>query len=112
KAHDLAPDNADIAILEGALARQQGKFDAALADFKRAAKADPKNLKALWLIAEVADQLRGPDAEKMKQESYQRILEVHPDNTATLVEYARSLAASGDGAKLSGALKTLSDQSA
>jgi Tfp pilus assembly protein PilF len=46
KARDLAPDNAEIAILEGVLARLQGKFDEAMADFKRAAQADPKNLKA------------------------------------------------------------------
>ena len=110
KAQELAPDSADIAILEGSLYRQTGKFDLAQAAFERAAKIDSKNLKAYWLLADIADQQRGPDANKIKQEMYGKILDARPNNLAAQIEQGRTLAVSGDKAGLAKVVAKLTAQ--
>jgi len=100
KARELAPDNAEVAILEGSLYRTTAKFDEAQKALQDAIKADPKNLKAYWLLADIADQQRGPDADKVKAEMYGKILEIRPDNLAAQIELGRTLATSGDKAAL------------
>ncbi|GAB4453286.1 MAG: hypothetical protein OHK0029_05820 [Armatimonadaceae bacterium] len=89
KAKALAPENAEVLIAEGFVLRSQGKFAEALERFRSAAEKDPQNLKVLWLVAEVADQARIENAEALRQEMYQRILEVRPDNVPTLIEAVR-----------------------
>src|SRR5205085_4263134 len=92
-ARSLAPDNGDIYYLIGLLEGSRGKSAEAIAALRKAVELDPKNLIAVYRLAEEVER-------EGNEEEFQRlvtqILANQPDNLAALVELTRVAAKRGD----------------
>jgi len=100
KAHELAPENPAILMLQGILESTRGKFDVAIERYKQVADLDKNALKARYSLAQEIERQGGPNADAETLKIYNGILDVQPNNLATLLEVARLAAKSGDGAAL------------
>ena len=109
KARQLAPDNSRIEELLGLLEKQRGNSKKAIEHWKRAIKLDPKNLKALFALAQELE--NSGDTSGAIAKEYVAILKVQPENLKALLEQARIAAKSGDQSTLAAALSKLQKQS-
>ena len=92
KAHKLAPDNHRISIELAYVRAELGLFDPALQLAGRAAKDEPRNIKAHEAVAEIA--MRKQDFPKAIQ-SFDEILNIASGNRSAIAGKARALVASG-----------------
>ncbi len=107
KAKQNAPDDPDIAAIEGLILGKQGKYAEALAAYQRAVARDPKNLKALYQIAELGKQLSGADGDAQRKKALEGILATSPANLAAQLLLAQTLARSNDAVGLAPLLTAL-----
>ena len=106
-ARALAPQNTDIALLEGLLARFGGRFDEAVAQFRRAVDLDTDNLRARFALARELDQL-GTETDRLEaQQLLEAILARRGDNLAVLLERAMVAAARTDQSALRDTVRRL-----
>ena len=106
-ARALAPEDTDIALLEGLLARFVGRFDEAAVQFRRAVELDTDNLRARFALARELDQL-GTDTDRLEaQQQLEAILGRRPLNLAVLLERATVAAARTDGPALEDTVRRL-----
>src|SRR5262249_17251574 len=96
RARKLAPDNLDVLEMAGYLAEQQNNLAEALALFRQASDADPKDVRRLYKVSELLAIQAGPTADAERAKVLERILEVQPNNLPALVEHARRAVAAGD----------------
>jgi Tfp pilus assembly protein PilF len=98
QAHDLAPKNDHIYSLMGLLESQRGNSARALADLRQAVALNPRNLRALYQLAEETEREGAGSSEAEFQQLVQKILAVQPNNLAALLELSRIAAKQGDTA--------------
>ena len=95
-AQALAPDSAEIALLQGQLAGFRGQFDLAVTHYRRAADLSAENLKARFALARELERTDADDDLAEAQQLLEEILSREPDNLAVLVVHVRLAAGRGD----------------
>ncbi len=111
QAHDLAPKNDQIYSLMGLLESQRGNSAQALVDLRQAVALNPRNLRALYQLAEETERQGAGNSEAEFQQLVQNILAVQPNNLAALLELSRIAAKRGDDATVKSTLAQIGTQS-
>src|SRR4029078_8664439 len=111
RARDLAPQNDRIYDLLGILDSQRGQSAQAIADLRKAVELNPKNLRALYRLAEETERQGDENGSVEVQQLLQKILAAQPDNLAALLELSRIAAKRGDAAALKSAVAQISARS-
>ncbi len=112
KARELAPDNGQISDLLGILDSQRGNSSAAIADLRKAVELNPRNLRAIYQLAEEIERQGDENSEAQFEQLMQQILQDQPDNLAALLELARVAAKRNDAPTLKSAVAQIDAQSA
>lgn len=110
EARELAPDHSRIQLLSALIEMDRGRVDTATAYLRRAADLDPRNLPALYLLAQQLTAEARPDAAREARGLIDRILGEDPGNLVALVERARLAAGSDDRAALEETLARIRDR--
>jgi tetratricopeptide (TPR) repeat protein len=87
-ARKLAPESGVIQALLGILAEKQGRFDVAAKHFRKAAEEDPRDIAALYSLAQAVTREGAAGSEAEYQHLMEQILKVQPNNLPVLVERA------------------------
>ncbi|AJE48843.1 tetratricopeptide repeat protein [Celeribacter indicus] len=104
RAHELAPNNAEVLTTLGRVKLAQGQPTAALEEYEKALRIDRRNVAALTGKGVALDQLsRHADAQAV----YETALAMYPANFILRSNYALSLAISGQMVKGTGILQEL-----
>ena len=111
RARDLAPQNDRIYDLLGILDSQRGQSAQAIADLRKAVELNPKNLRALYRLAEETERQGDENGSAEVQQLLQKILAAQPDNLAAMLELSRIAAKRGDAATLKSAVAQISARS-
>ncbi|MBZ5648912.1 MAG: FG-GAP-like repeat-containing protein [Acidobacteriia bacterium] len=111
RARDLAPQNDRIYDLLGILESQRGHSAQAIADLRKAVELNPKNLRAIYRLAEETERQGDESGAAEVQQLLQKILAAQPDNLAALLELSRIAAKRGDAATLKSAVAQISARS-
>jgi tetratricopeptide (TPR) repeat protein len=112
KARELAPANDRIYYLLGLLESNRGKSAEAIADWRKAAELNPRNLHAMYQLAEEIERQGDESSATEFQKLVEKILNAEPDNLAALLELSRVAAKRGDAATLKSAVERIEKQSA
>jgi tetratricopeptide (TPR) repeat protein len=112
QARSVMPNNSRIEELLGTIESKRGKLPEAIAHFKKAADADPKNLKALYALAEETERQAAPNSDAEAEKLFAQVLAQRPNSAAALLEVARLAAKTGDSGALRSAVSTLAAKSA
>ena len=96
KARDLAPQNDQVYELLAILESSRGNSAKAIADLRKAVELNPKNLRAIYQLAEEVERQGDENAEAEFQQLMEKILAAQPDNLAALLELSRVAAKRGD----------------
>ena len=83
----------------------------AIADLRKAVELNPKNLRALYRLAEETERQGDENGTAEVQQLLQKILAAQPDNLAALLELSRIAAKRGDAATLKSAVAQISARS-
>jgi hypothetical protein len=86
------------------VARERGDVAAARQQLRRAVEVDPRNLVALYLLAQSLEEDNSPDALAEAGKLLDRMLALQPANLVVLLERARVAARARDAGSLAGAL--------
>ena len=111
RARDLAPQNDQIYDLLGILEGDRGHSAEAIADLRKSADLNPKNLRAAYGLAEEIERQGDANSEAEFQEVIRKILAAQPDNLAALLELTRVAAKRGDTDTLKTAVAQISARS-
>ena len=111
QARSLTPDNSRIEALLGLIEGLRGKLPEAIGHLQRAVQLDPKNLRALYSLAEVTEREAKETSDREAEKLFARVLDRRPDNVAVLLEVARLAAKTGDAASLQRAVGKLAQAS-
>jgi tetratricopeptide (TPR) repeat protein len=111
QAQKLAPQNDTLYYLMGLLEAGRGNTAQAIANFRKAIEIDPKNMVALYQLAEEVERQGDPGSEEEFQKLMQRIVLAQPDNLAALLELSRIAAKRGDAATLRQTVASINSQS-
>ncbi len=111
KARSLAPDNSQIETLLGLIESKRGKLPESIAHLTKAIELDPKNLKALYALAQETERQATETSDAEAQKLLERILGVEPGNLAVLLDLTRLAAKRGDVEGLKKTVTTLAQQS-
>lgn len=108
-ARALSADKDDdrLYYLQGLLESDRGNSGQAIADLSEAVKRNPRNLRAIYLLASEIEREGGEQSDAQFQQFMQQLLNAQPDNLAALVELARIAAKQGDTTTLRGAVARL-----
>ncbi len=96
KAKSLGGDDDRLILIEGLLAEKRGRFDDALAAYRRAAERNPRNVKAHFLVSKTADAQSAPDKSTVMASALDAILAITPGNQMALTERLKVAAEAGD----------------
>ena len=104
-ARKTMPNNSDLELLDGAIARRQGQWDAAIAGFERAAAVNPRSASPYYELGQTYMQLRRyADADK----AYARTVELTTDPDTELARRGQNTAYwTGDIAPMRAAVMAL-----
>lgn len=111
QARSLAPGNSRIEQLLGLIESKRGKLPEAIAHLKKATASDPKNLKALYELAEETERRAAPGSDSEAETLFAQVAALRPDNTAALLEVARLTARAANTAALQNAVSQLMTKS-
>ena len=89
QAQSLAPSSSEIAVLQGILDSLEGRLEASVAHLRRAVELDPRNVRALYMLAQGIERAGDDGSDAEAQALLDDILTLDPDNLAVLVEHAR-----------------------
>ncbi|HKC65036.1 MAG TPA: FG-GAP-like repeat-containing protein, partial [Pyrinomonadaceae bacterium] len=112
RARTLAPDNSRIQVLIAILESSRGRSTEAINALHKAIELDPKNLKALYMLAEETERQNEEASVAEVQKLLSKILEIQPDNLAVLLEATRVAAKRNDTEALKNLVARISDHSA
>ncbi len=107
QARSLQPGNSRIEQLLGLIESKRGKLAEAIAHLKKAIGSDPKNLKALYALAEETERQAAPGSDAEAEKFFAQVVALRPGNTAALLEVARLAARAGDIATLQSTVSQL-----
>lgn len=97
--------------LQGLLESNRGNSGQAITDLREAVKRNPRNLRAIYLLASEIERQGGEQSDAQFQQLMQQLLSAQPDNLAALVELARIAAKQGDAQTLHAAVAKLEGRS-
>ena len=100
RAQKLAPHNADIHSLLGVLESKRGNPSQAIVELRTTVQIDPRNLRALYLLAQEVERQGDADSEAEVEQLLQKILVGQPGNPAALLELGRVAAKRGNAQTL------------
>src|SRR3954468_2309736 len=86
KARGLAPDNSKIQVLIAILESARGRSPEAITALRKAIALDPKNLKAIYMLAEETERQNDEASTNEVPNLLKQILEIQPDNLAVQLE--------------------------
>ncbi|MFC5861417.1 FG-GAP-like repeat-containing protein [Acidicapsa dinghuensis] len=109
KSLDRADDR--VYYLQGLLESDRGNSSQAINDFRDAVKRNPKNLRAIYLLASEVERQGGDQSDAQYERLMQQLLSVDPTNVAALLDLARVAAKRGDAATLRTAVAAVDKQS-
>ncbi len=112
RARELAPQNDRIYYLLGLLEVGRGHASEAIANFRKATEINPKNLIAMYRLAEEIERQGDMNSDAEFQKLIQQILEIDPNNLAALLELSRITAKRGEIPALTDAVTRIQRQSA
>jgi Tfp pilus assembly protein PilF len=98
QARSLAPKNDQIYSLMGMLESQRGNSARAIADLQKAVDINPRNLRAIYALAEEVERQGASNSEQEFEQLVQKIVAVQSGNLAALLELSRIAAKLGDAA--------------
>lgn len=107
RARSLSPTNDQVQYLIGLLESSRGRSDQAIEALRKAADLNPRNLLAIFKLAEETERLNTDNSLAEFQTLIQKLLETQPNNLAVLVELARIAAKRGDTTSLQTAVDKL-----
>jgi Tfp pilus assembly protein PilF len=110
-ARTLAPESDQIQYLIGLLESSRGRAVEAVAALRKAIELNPKNLIAIYKLAEEIERQGDENSEAEFQRLVGKILEAQPDNLAALLELARVSAKRGDTETLRRTVEKISARS-
>ena len=111
QALSLDKDDDRLYYLEGLLESDRGNSAQAIADLRDAVKRNPRNLRALYLLASEVERQSDEHSDVEFEQMIQQILSAEPNNLAALVDLARIAAKRGDAAGLHNAIAKIEAQS-
>lgn len=111
RAQKLSPQNDAIYYLMGLVEVGRGRSADAIADFRKAVEINPKNLIAMYRLAEEIERQGDSDSEAEFQRLMQQIAQGQPGNLAALLELSRIAAKRGDAVMLKQAVARIQAQS-
>jgi tetratricopeptide (TPR) repeat protein len=112
KARTHAPDNSHLYFLVGLLESARGRFPEAVAALRQAIRLDPRNLKAIYTLAEQLERQGDDSSAPEVQQLFQQILDSRPDNLAAQLELTRVAAKRGDADALRASVARLAERAA
>lgn len=89
RARAHAPESGIIQLVSALVEREAGRVDTAIQRLRRAVQADPRDLRALYLLAQLLQEDDRPGSAAEAQQLIDRILAQQPGNLAALLERAR-----------------------
>ena len=111
RARSLAPENDQIQYLIGLMESARGRSQEAIDALDKATQLNPKNLIALYRLAEEKERLGNENGLADVQALLQKILAADPHNLAALIELGRIAAKRGDTQTLRITVNSISEQS-
>ncbi|MGO8795969.1 MAG: FG-GAP-like repeat-containing protein [Candidatus Sulfotelmatobacter sp.] len=111
RARDLAPKNDQIYSLLGTIESQQGNSAQAISDLRKAVDLNPRNLRAIYQLAQETERQGAANSEADFQQLMQKILTAQPDNLAAILELARIAAKRGDASTTQSAVAKITARS-
>lgn len=111
RARNLAPDNDDIQYLIGLLESSRGRTPEAIAALRKAVELDPKNLLAVYKLAEEVERQGDDQATAEAQSLISQILAGEPDNLVALLELTRIAAKRGDAETVKKTVANINERS-
>ena len=111
QALSLDKDDDRLYYLQGLLESDRGNSGPAIERLRQAVKRNPRNLRAMYLLASEVERQGGDQSDGEFQQLIQQVLAVAPNNLAALVELARISAKRGDAATLRDTVAHLEAQS-
>ena len=110
----LKLDNNDdrIYYLQGLLESDRGNSGQAITDLREAVKRNPRNLRAIYLLASEVERQGAAQSEAEFQHLMQQLLASDPNNLAALLDLCRISAKQSDAATLRNAISRVDAQSA
>ena len=100
RARDLVPKNDHIYSLLGILESNRGQSTQAIANLRKAADFNPKDVRTLYALAQEIERQGTESSDAEFQHLIQKILAIQPDNLAALLELGRIAAKRGDASTL------------
>ncbi|HEX6731006.1 MAG TPA: FG-GAP-like repeat-containing protein, partial [Pyrinomonadaceae bacterium] len=111
QARSLSPENDQIHYLIGLMESERGRSTEAITALQKAVELNPKNLIAIYKLAEETERLATETSAEQYQQLIQKLLDAQPHNLAALIEMARVAAKRGDTKTLHNTVNRISEQS-
>jgi cytochrome c-type biogenesis protein CcmH/NrfG len=111
KARTLAPDNSKIQVLTAILESARGHATETLNALRKAIELDPKNLRAIYMLAEETERQGDEASTNEVQNLLKKILEIQPDNLAVQLEATRIAAKRNDAEALKSLVARIGERS-
>ena len=108
RARNLTPQDGHIYNLLGILESERGNSESAIANFMKAEKLNPKDLRNIYALAQEYERKGGPNSDAEFQNTIESILALDPDNVAARLELCRIAAKRGETATLQSCIARLS----
>lgn len=112
KARAIVPDNSRIQVLIAILESARGRAQEATGALRKAIELDPKNLKAIYMLAEETERQNDEASASEAQNLLRKILEIQPDNLAVQLEATRVAAKRNDAEALKNLVARIGERSA
>ncbi|HEV8369543.1 MAG TPA: FG-GAP-like repeat-containing protein [Pyrinomonadaceae bacterium] len=112
RARSLVPENDQVQYLIGLMESSRGHSDQATSSLRKAVEFNPKNLLAIYKLAEETERLSSDNSLVEVQGLIQKLLDAQPNNLAAQIEIARIAAKRGDSQTLQATVSKLSERSA
>ncbi|HEX5965079.1 MAG TPA: FG-GAP-like repeat-containing protein, partial [Pyrinomonadaceae bacterium] len=100
RARSLAPESDNIHYLIGLLESSRGNTTQAIAELRKAAELQPKNLFALYKLAKELERQNDEKSTAEVQQLLRKIIDAQPDNLAAVIELSRVAAKRRDAETL------------
>ena len=111
RALSLDKEDDRIYYLQGLLESDRGNSAQAIADLREAVKRNPRDLRAIYLLASEVERQGDEHSEAEFQQLMEQLLAAEPNNLAALLELCRITAKRGDAAALRSTVSRVEAQS-
>ena len=100
RAAALAPENSDVAFLQGRMEITRGRLDEGIVHLRRAVDLNLLNVRGRFALVQELERSGGQDADAQAREELEHLFELEPDNLVVLLERTRFASKLSDAASL------------